>query len=480
MVQPVVEVREGMVSGTVTDGVAAFRGIPYAASPAGDLRFRPPSPHPAWDGVRDGSRPGPSAPQGKSRLEAIMGPREPDWDENGCLNLNVWTPGAALTEGTRPRPVLVWFHGGAWSSGSGGWDWYDGGRLAAAGGIVVVTANYRLGPLGYLWLPGPGAGAPDGNDSGADNLGSRDQAAVLTWVRDNIAAFGGDPGAITVGGQSAGAYSALASALDPATSDLVRRVILQSGPWGMRPRHPGDAAEITSEYLGILGIDPDGGDVTTRLRRVPVPDLLAAARRLTAERAQPGDATPLLYPVVSGAGLPRPWQDALRDGGLGGKQVLIGSTAHEMTAFLGPMRDGESADRQARATDDFFGAGVTEIAAACAAQGIPAYAYRFTRASTADPALGASHCADLPFMFGNLGAYENALMLGPVSDADRALAHEVTTAFASFAAAGVPDDGQDPSWPAYEPGGHIRVFGPSRSAFSARETSSGTAGPTRS
>lgn len=439
MEQPVVAVREGKISGAAGDGVVAFRGIPYAASPVGDQRFCPPVPHPGWDGVRDGTRPGPSAPQGVSRLEAIMRPREPDWDEDGCLTLNVWTPEDALGAGARPRPVLVWFHGGAFATGSGGWDWYDGGALAAAGDIVVVTANYRLGPLGYLWLPG------------ADNLGSRDQAAVLEWIRDTIGSFGGDLGAITVGGQSAGAYSALALAVDPATSGLVHRVILQSGPWGMPARRPGDAAEITRAFLAALGIEPD--DAITRLRQVPVGDLLSAAGRLTAERARPRDITPLFYPVLGGAGLPHRWPDAVGDGGLDGKQVLIGSTSDEMTAFFGPPRDDETV---VRATQEYFGAGVTEIAAACAARGTPAYVYRFTRASTANTGLGAAHCAELPFVFGNLAACEGMPMLGPVSDADRALAAEMSAAFARFAATGDPGT----EWPPYGPGGHIRTFGP--------------------
>jgi Carboxylesterase family len=215
--------------------------------------------------------------------------------------------------------------------------------------------------------------------------------------------------------------------------------------------------------------DRDAGHPEAELLRVPVADILAATGRLAAERAKPGDVTPLVYPVLGGAGLPRPWPDALRDGGLKGKQVLVGSTAHEMTAFLGPvLDDGPGAAREARATEEVFGAGVAEIAAACAAQGISAYAYRFTRASTADPALGAAHCAELPFMFGNLRAYAGAPMLGPVGDADRELAREMTTAFAAFAATGVPAAGGGTPWPAYEPGsgpgsrlgGHIRTFGP--------------------
>ena len=126
-----------------------------------------------------------------------MGQRVPDWNEDVCLTVNIFCPLHALG-GQSARPVLVWFHGGGFTSGSGGWDWYDGALLATLGDMVVVTANYRVGPLGYLYLPA----------IGADNLGTQDQGAVLRWVQDNIAEFGGDPRNLTAGGQSAGAYSA--------------------------------------------------------------------------------------------------------------------------------------------------------------------------------------------------------------------------------------------------------------------------------
>ncbi len=153
----------GAVRGTVENGVAAFRGIPYAAEPIGALRFTAPAAAPPWIGVRDASRPGPSAPQGPSRLEAVMGARTPDWNEAGCLTVNVWSPRPddGSVDG---RPVLLWFHGGGFTSGSGGWNWYDGARLAAAGDIVVVTANYRLGPLGYLYVGAPMLGPVDRRD----------------------------------------------------------------------------------------------------------------------------------------------------------------------------------------------------------------------------------------------------------------------------------------------------------------------------
>lgn len=403
-----------------------------------------------------------------------MGEGDESWDEDRCLNLNVWAPAGALDRASADRgnlpghPVLVWFHGGGFTSGSGGRAWYDGARLAAAGGIVVVTANYRLGPLGYIWLPGIGAG----------NLGCRDQAAVLRWVRDNIAAFGGDPGQVTVGGQSAGAYSALALALDPATSHLVHRVIAQSGPWALSPQTPADADAAAARYLRILGIPAPGrsgharddASVGDALRKVPAADLISAYGELAAQAPRSRSLAPPMYPVLGGAGFPLDWQDAVARGGLGGRRVLIGWTEHEMTAFatmnpsLVPDGGGDGGGPGARAaavrtaTHEQFGAGVVTIAEACAAEGTPALVYRFARVSAADPSLGATHCSDLPFAFDNLGAYAGAPMLGPVSDGDRALARSLAGALAGFAAG---DPGTDRAWPSYQPeaGRHIRVFG---------------------
>jgi len=175
-----------------------------------------------------------------------MGRRTPDWNEDGSLTLNVWTPGLPGDgSGGRPVPVLVWFHGGGFTSGSGGWDWYDGRNLAAAGEIIVVTANYHFGALGYLYLP----------ELGVENLGTQDQEAVLAWVKRNISRFGGDPGDITVGGQSAGAFSSACLAVSPASGPLVRRVITQSAPHRPAP-------------AGRRG----GGRARAALRRDPRPE----------------------------------------------------------------------------------------------------------------------------------------------------------------------------------------------------------------
>ncbi len=429
---PVVTVPAGRLRGAV-DGphgsVAAFRGIPYAASPIDGLRFAAPRPHPGWDGERDATAAGPSAPQGPSRLEAVMGARIPDWDEDGCLNLNVWTPVSALREGAPSRPVLLWFHGGAYTSGSGGWDWYDGARLAALGEMVVVTANYRLGALGWLHLP----------EEGVDNLGARDQAAALRWVYRTISAFGGDPARITVGGQSAGANSALALATDPDTAAMVHRVLAQSGAFAIAGQDPGEAAESARGLLRALGLPAPGSrGLLDRLRTAPAKELLDAYAELAARTARPGRIAPPMAPVLGGAGYPRPLLDAVRDGALDGRPLLIGTTTQEMTAFR--VRGAELA----AATTRFFSADSDAIARLSTARGGEAYVYRFSRRPDPDPeGLGATHCAELPFLFGTFDTFPHAPMLGAVDDADRALSRSFAAAVTAFVTGNAP-------WPVFE------------------------------
>ena len=426
----VVAIASGRLNGVVEGGVVAFRGIPYAASPVGDRRFAAPVAPPNWSGVRDASRSGPAVPQGPSRLAAVMGARTPDWNEDGCLTLNVWTPRL----GAAGLPVLVWFHGGGFSSGSGGWDWYDGGNLAAGGEIVVVTANYRLGPLGYLHLP----------ESGVDNLGVRDQAAALDWVRREIAAFGGDPDSVTVGGQSAGAFSAVYLAADPVNGPHVAGVISQSGPFGLVPQDPEVAADHTRRYLDLLGVT-SGTDVLAALRALPVERLLEAYRWLARDLAGIGGVAPPMYPVLGGAGMSTTWQDALADGRLAGKRLLAGTTRDEMSSFF-------SFDPRIRAlteaeTELVFRDGTLAIADHQAAAGETTYVYQFDRAPGEDPArLGATHCADLPFFFNTVDAYPHSPMLGEVTGDVRALARTFSGAVGSFVAGGPVE------WAPYEAG----------------------------
>lgn len=409
-----------------------------------------------------------------------MGARVPDWDEDGCLTVNVHVPAGAL-EDNAARPVLVWWHGGGFTSGSGGWDWYDGGRLAALGDIVVVTANYRVGPLGYLYLP----------EIGAANLGAQDQAALLTWVRDNIASFGGDPREVTAGGQSAGAYSSLALALDPLTSGLVNRVLLESGPFGLVPQDPQRAAENAEAYLRLLGV-PDGADTATALRALPVEQLLSAYGRLAGQLARPGDATPPMYPVLGGPGVPRDLHRGVVDGGLEGKSLLIGTTRDEASAFTAfdpriqnltidgalDLLTGQLgvharelyqryADRfeeptAARVFTAVQTAGLVRddslrIADHHAAGGNATYVYEFDHRPAEDPyGLGATHCGELPFLFGSFDAFADSPMLGRTTDAVREVGRTFASAVAEFVASGSVHD-----WMPYTPAtaARIRHFG---------------------
>jgi carboxylesterase type B len=210
----------GALAGEAGDGVVLFRNVPYAAPPTGERRFAAPHPASPWEGIRNATRHGPIAPQPPSRLRAAMGDFERPQSED-CLTLTIATP--AADDGT--RPVIVWLHGGAYMTGAGSLDWYEGGVLARDGDCVVVGVNYRLGALGFLHHPAIGVA----------NCALLDMIAALGWVRDHIAAFGGDPGQVTVMGQSAGAHAIMCLLTMPDARGLFHRAILQSAPPAMTP-----------------------------------------------------------------------------------------------------------------------------------------------------------------------------------------------------------------------------------------------------
>ena len=255
---PVVHVRDGAVRGKAESGVWAFLGIPYAASPFGARRMRPPQPVQPWDGERDATAYGPTAPKGDyppqyARLfPEVLIPGEE------CLNLNVWTPDA-----TAALPVLVWIHGGAFMNGSGSVGAYSGAAFARDG-VVCVTINYRLAAEGFLLL-----------DDGIANLGLLDQLAALRWVQANIAAFGGDPARVTVAGESAGAMSVITLLSMPQAEGLFTQAIAQSGAAAHTLTQ--DQAQMVSGYLtSALGVPAD----REAIRAVPLDKLVQAASAL--------------------------------------------------------------------------------------------------------------------------------------------------------------------------------------------------------
>jgi len=208
-----VRTQQGVMRGRMVEGVATFKGIPYAAPPFGANRFQPPRPAERWDGVREALSYGPTVPKPPYFPPFDVLLPEPAISGEDCLNLNIWTPDV----GRAGLPVMVWIHGGAFSNGSGAIPQYDGSRFARDG-VVCVTINYRLGADGFLYL-----------DDGIANLGLLDQIAALAWVQENIAAFGGDPNNVTIFGESAGAFSVSTLLSMPHARGLFHRVIAQSG-----------------------------------------------------------------------------------------------------------------------------------------------------------------------------------------------------------------------------------------------------------
>jgi para-nitrobenzyl esterase len=464
-----VQTRYGTVEGIERNGVLQFRGIPFAAPPVGELRWRPPQPPEPWTGVRAAGRFGPIAPQGPTQFSILSGGEAPQVSEEDCLNLNVFTSGA----GGDPRPVMVWIHGGGFTAGSGREPWLDGTSFAH-GGVVVVTVNYRLGALGFLHL---GDELP-----GSGNSGLLDQIAALEWVRDNIAAFGGDPGNVTVFGESAGAMSIGALLGMPAASGLFHKAILESGAAGTFNSLE-RASEVTQRLLDSLG--GAGG-----LRSATWERLVDAQGDVVDEMARAGAPLPFM-PVADGVVLPRPPLQTIAAGAASSVRLMTGTTRHEMSLFLIGPRGGlgmneEAAVRRldrattgagralydayraelgtnaqptdvwiAAETDRVFRIPAIQLAAVQARHSPDVWMYQFTWESPVlDGALGSCHALEIPFVWNTLGIPGSEAFTGDGPEA-RALAGEMHAAWIAFAASG------DPGWERYEEGRRAtRVLGP--------------------
>ncbi|GGF58521.1 carboxylic ester hydrolase [Marmoricola endophyticus] len=450
-------------------GVAVFRGIPYAAPPFGDLRFEAPAPHEPWTEERDCSAYGATVPKGPFRTEVSSLLVEPQIAGSECLNLNVWTPDPS-TEGL---PVLVWIHGGAFVNGSGAVPTYAGGAFARDG-VVTVTLNYRLGVDGFAHLP-----------DRPDNRGLLDQVAALRWVHDNIAAFGGDPGRVTIAGESAGAMSVTTLTAMPAARGLFQRVIAESGA-GHHVLTPQTASLVTAALAERLGVEPTGEAIAT----VPVEDLVSTQLALTA--AISGDQDRARWREISANGMPfepvvdgvsvtgRPY-DVVAAGDGAPVDLLIGSNDTEHTLFLYPLAPvvdeplarmmlgayGAPDDAYeilaadaatpydvvvAGLTDWFFRVPAVRLAETRLAQGRDTFVYQFGwRTPVLDGVLGATHALEIGFAFDNLADPEGQWMTGP--DAPQALADDMHAAWVRFVTDG------DPGWPAYGEMRHTRRFG---------------------
>ncbi|GLY68869.1 carboxylesterase/lipase family protein [Amycolatopsis taiwanensis] len=432
-------VSAGRLRGERTDGgLTVFRGVPYAR--AG--RFTPPEPVEPWPDVRDATSDGPISPQPPSRLGAVMGPpRDGLVQADDCLNLTVVTPDT----GGR-RPVMVWIHGGAYVTGASSFGFYDGRRLTVEGDIVFVAINYRLGALGYLQLDGVSPG----------NLGLLDQLAALRWVKENIAAFGGDPDQVTVFGQSAGAHSLACLLAMPAARGLFRRAILQSPPLGLGLASPARAARIARYFTTALGRDP---------RSATVDEIVSAQTAAIVRASGPGGlGSPPFCPTAGAgplSGLDR-WPAALT---VANVDVLIGFTRSEMNSFVNGKPETEWLTRlpfigrrvfeavKAIIGRRIFDSPSLKLADACAAAGRQVFTYRFDWAPPGS-IFGACHCIELPFLLGDQKAWAAAPMLGDASwDGIDEFGHDLRRAWLSFACDGKPD-----GWRAHHPGAGIGKY----------------------
>ncbi|MGW2480403.1 carboxylesterase/lipase family protein [Streptomyces sp. NPDC001571] len=452
--EPIRTTRHGAVRGRlVADDVAAFLGIPFAAPPFGEARFRAPGPAASWDGVRNAFSYGPSVPRAPYAppFDVLIPDEGPQGED--CLNLNIWTPHPAPSTGL---PVMVWIHGGAFANGSGSASAYDGSTFARDG-VVYVSINYRLGADGFLRLP-----------DRPDNRGLLDQIAALEWVRDNIEAFGGDPGQVTVFGESAGAMSIGALLSMPRARGLFRRAILQSGAAHHFLR-PASAELITARLAEKLGI----GTTAEEFAEVPLDELLPAQADLRGEigaRPDPalwGEAALNMMPFEPVLDeLPLPPADC-------GVDILAGSNREEYRLFLVPTErlDVLSQAKLRAATaaygldpdkalpvyterrpdalpGELFDAVTTDwfyrIPALRLAESVPgSYVYEFAHRSPAlGGRLGACHASELGYVFDRLDDPTYAPILG--EEPPQSLADALHGAWVAFAKTG------EPGWAAYD------------------------------
>ena len=447
-----VETRAGAVRGEVRDGIGLFRGVPFAEPPVAELRFRPPVPAASWAGVRDATEFAARAPQPEVTGKRFTG------DED-CLYVNVCAP-----EAPGSYPVLVWIHGGGGVMGSP--HQFDASAYARRG-VVVVTVGYRLGVLGLLRLPGISDG----------NLSLRDQVLALEWVRDNIAAFGGDPRRVTLAGQSNGGRTVGTLLAVPAARGLFQQAIVQSGTGvGSVVHTPAEAEAVGAAVLSEV----DGAD----LAAMPVPELLAAQQRVT---AQLGTLVPYRV-VIDGELLPQRPGAAIADGAARQVRLLTGTTADEQDLFAWLQTGGakllgsgstmlepdtiakmteayrellpdwpeDQLVNQVRTAGDWWLPSI-RLAESQHAAGGAGWMYRLDwRIAPRGKGLGAVHGLDLPFVFDDIGNPNWRFLFAlarPSAERRQAIASEMFGAWVRFVAAG------DPGWPSYTPADRVtRLF----------------------
>jgi para-nitrobenzyl esterase len=466
----IVSTRYGKLEGDEQAGLLVFKGVPFAAAPEGVRRWLPPEKPIPWTGVRHARRFGAVAPQNSVTNQALAAMKIDQQQSEDCLNLNLWTPGLDRAR----RPVMIWIHGGGFTIGAGSQEIYNGTVLAKRGDVVVVTINYRLGPLGFLRLND----VTNGRIPSSGNEGLLDQLAALHWVRDSIAEFGGDPDNVTIFGESAGGMSVGALLAMPSARGLFHKAIPQSGSCDTIST-VARANRTAERVLSKLGVSADDADA---IRAIPAAQLLTGV--FGADGKTPDRALGMAYqPVVDGSVIPRELIEMVAQGSAAGVAVMVGSNLEEWKLFSAMDPSAQRLDQAGlvarmskRMSADFAssviatyerartsaGASITppELFSAIETDRVfrmpgvrlaeiqgrsepRAYNYLFTwRSPAMRGALGACHALELGFVFGtnHLAGMRRFAGEGPAAEK---LANEMQDAWLAFARGG------DPGWPAY-------------------------------
>lgn len=466
---PILTVTGGEVSGVIDDGVRAYKGIPFAAPPVGELRWRAPQPVTPWKGVRDGSEFSAACPQPAYPAASFYKSPTVTLNED-CLYLNVWTDAQKANE---KRPVMVWIHGGALTRGSGSTPTYNGANLAKKG-VVLVTVNYRLGPLGYLAHPEL---TEESSQGSSGNYGVLDQVAALRWVNRNIEAFGGDPENVTIFGESAGSWSVHALLATPLSKGLVHRAIGQSGAtfgWDYYLSDTSESGAASGEAVGVDFMKACGVNTLAEMRALPAEKIIEVFEK------DPEGRKFRTRTVVDGWVFPNKLEDTFFSGRQHDVPVMVGFNAKEMSTLSSPaalpkeMGDyrarierqygsfadefhrvypasniQEAGDAYLRAMGDtVFGLQMRNWAESWAKVSSDAYLYYFTRVPPLPQAeyTGAFHAAEISYAFNNNGKandYETEI--------DIRLADEISDYWVNFAKYGDPNGRDLPEWLPYAP-----------------------------
>lgn len=458
---PRASVEQGVLVGREAEGVRSFKGVPYARPPVGELRWRAPRPAEAWSGERDAGRVGAICIQPPANGDNGVGPLPMSED---CLTLNVWAP-AERPEGRHaPRPVMVWIHGGGLNNGSGTAALYDGTNLAKRG-VVVVTINYRLGRLGFFAHPALADEAGGGEVLG--NYGFADIIAALEWVRDNVAAFGGDPGNVTVFGESAGGAMVTRLMISDPARGLVHRAVVQSGLGRERSTMTFASGDGTPSLLdrgaafaASIGLPADA--TVEQLRAIPAERLLTPAPSfyggdllvsdvydgwgLIGADVEPvfaaGEEAPV--PLIIGTNSAEFWW--MKPSELSPYGAIDDAmTPEERAAFLEAYGGPEGYD-QFVLSDLVFNEPARHLARLHARNGHPTWLYRFDVVSAAmpEPHAGATHASERQYVFDTLTASP-----WPTAAMDQRAADAMAGYWTTFAAKGDPNGDGRPAWPEF-------------------------------